>query len=137
MASKPKPVVYVVGNPLVPDDRMPVRLLPLLQKARPDILFEPFEPTRMDIPQKKSLIFIDTVQGIQNVIHLHGLKALEPSSCAYSLHDFDLSGQLLLLEKFGLLGDISIIGVPARGGLKKIEKDVLHELEHILGKGAH
>ena len=127
-------LVYVVGNPLVAEDSMPLRLLPLLRKARPDVSFQPFEPTRMDIPQKKALVFIDTVQDIKKTIHLHGLRALAPpSSTPYSLHDFDLAGQLLLLDKFSLLGPVFIVGVPAKGDLKKITKDVLHELEHIMG----
>ena len=132
--SSPRPrVVFVVGNPLVPSDSMPLRLLPLLKKARPGLDFTPFEPTRMDVAHHQALVFIDTVQGIKKVVHLHGLKALQPSDSAYSLHDFDLAGQLLLLHKFGLLGPVAIIGVPAKGQKEKIAKDVLHELEHITG----
>jgi hypothetical protein len=131
MRAKTRPIVYVVGNPLAPSDSMPLRLLPLLKKARPNLDFQPFEPTRMDIPQKQGLIFIDTIQGIKKVVHLHGIKALAPSDAAYSLHDYDLAGQLMLLDKFGLLGQVSIIGVPSKGEKQKIAKGVLHELEHL------
>ena len=128
-ASKPKSI-YVVGNPLLKDDSMPLRLLPLLQKACPNLVFELFEPTRMDIPHNVDLTFIDTVQGVKKTVYLHGLKALASSNPAYSLHDFDLGVQLLLLDKFGLLGHVHIIGVPARGNVKKIAHDVLHILKH-------
>ena len=134
LKTKTRPVVHVVGNPLTPSDSMPLRLLPLLQKARQDLDFQPFEPTRMDIPQKQSLVFIDTIQGIRKVVHLHGIRALAPSDAAYSLHDFDLAGQLLLLDKFGLLGPVAIIGVPSKGKKEQIAKDVLRELEHVSAK---
>lgn len=131
MSAQSKAVVLVVGNPLVKSDSMPVRLLPLLQKARPDLEFVFFEPTRMDIPHKQDLTFIDTVAGLKQVCLLHGVEALAGPSGAYSLHDFDLAGQLLLLSKFGLLGQVHIIGVPAKGKTGPIAKDVLRGLNGI------
>ena len=93
--------------------------------------FLPFEPTREDIPHNTDLTFIDTVQGLKNVCLLHGVDSLLGPSGAYSLHDFDLAGQLLLLHKFGLLGHVHIIGVPAKGDEKKIAKDVVEEMKKI------
>lgn len=124
-------VVLVVGNPLVPSDSMPLRILPLLQKLCPDINFQPFEPTRMDIPQNTRLVFIDTLQGAKEIIHFHNLGELAPSNASYSLHDFDLAGQLLVLSKFGLIGQVSIIGIPCKGEKEKIAKKVAAILRHI------
>jgi len=131
VVAKQKALVYVVGNPLVPSDTMPLRILPFLRKARPDLSLIPFEPTRQDIPHNVDLTFIDTVQGLKKVCLLHGVESLLGPSGSYSLHDFDLAGQLLLLNKFGLLGHVHIIGVPAKGKEEKIAKDVAHELGRI------
>ena len=123
-----KPIVYLVGNPLVPSDTMPLRILPLLQKELPKIDFQPFEPTRQDIPHNCDLTFIDTVQGLKKVCLLHGVDSLLGPSGAYSLHDFDLAGQLLLLDKFGLLGHVHIIGVPSKGKIEIVGKAVISQM---------
>lgn len=126
-----KSVVLVVGNPLLRQDNLPLRLMPLLGKARPDISFEPFEPTRQDIPHNKQLVLLDSVQGLKKVRVLRDISKLRQPDRAFSLHDYDLGAQLMLMEKFGLLGKTTIIGVPQSGDEKKIMKDVLHELESI------
>lgn len=127
----PKAVVLVIGNPLLAQDSLPLRIMPKLQAARPDVEFLPFEPTREDLPQHQEMVLLDTIQGLKKVRVLSDMKKLEQSSRAFSLHDFDLGAQLMLMDKFGLLGKTIIIGVPQKGDEKKIMNDVLHELETI------
>lgn len=128
LSTDSKPIVYVVGNPLVPSDTMPLRLLSFLREALPSLDFQPFEPTRQDIPHNQDLTFIDTVQGLKEVCLLHGVESLMGPSGAYSLHDFDLAGQLLLMDKFGLLGHVHIIGVPSKGKIEIVGKGVVKQL---------
>jgi len=123
----PKKTDFIVGNPMVERDSMPLKILPMLQKALPQFEFVLFESTRMDIPQKEDLVFVDTVEGAKEVIVLEGVSRIEEVR-ACSLHDFDLGTQLKLLDKFGLLGNVKIIGVPEKGKTAEIGKKVSREL---------
>lgn len=127
----PKAVVLVIGNPLLRQDSLPLRLMPKLRAARPDIEFRPLEPTREDLPHKQKLVLLDSVQGLKKVRVLRDVKKLEPASRAFSLHDFDLGAQLVLMHKFGLLGKTIIIGVPQKGKEEQITEAVLGELASI------
>lgn len=118
-----KQPVFIVGNPLVKKDSMPLKIMPLLQKALPQFEFVFFESTRMDIPQKTDLVFVDTVEGAKEVMVLEGVSRIQEIK-ACSLHDFDLGTQLKLLGKFGLLGKVKIIGVPEKGKVEAIAAKV-------------
>lgn len=126
-----KRVVLVVGNPLLVQDNLPLRLMPKLRAARPDLSFEPFEPTRQDIPHNQELVLLDSVQGLKKVRVLKDVSRVQPSERAFSLHDYDLGAQLVLMEKFGMLGKTIIIGVPQSGDEKKIAEAVVVELAAI------
>lgn len=102
---------------------MPLVIMPLLEKEFPQFEFVPFEPTKMDIPQNADLVFIDTVEGAKEVFEIKDLDRIEQTK-ACSLHDFDLGTQLKVMEKFGMLGKVKIIGVPAKGDREKIAKEV-------------
>jgi Ni,Fe-hydrogenase maturation factor len=65
------------------------------------------------------LIIIDTVEGIKKVALIDDLKKLKTEKI-YSLHDFDLSFNLKLLQKIGRLKKVKIIGVPMDGDKRKI-----------------
>lgn len=114
--------VLVVGNPLVAQDGMPLRIMAKLRERLAQFEFRPFEPTREDLPgDGRELVIIDTLDGAKEAVvlkegDLHRLVSMR----ACSLHDFDLGAQLLLLDKFGLLGKVRIIGVPARGKTAEI-----------------
>ncbi len=123
-----KKTVFIVGNPLVKKDSMPLQIMPILQKKMPGIEFVQFEPTRMDIPHNADLVFIDTVEGLNGVRVLRDISKIQ-SSKAFSLHDFDLGTQLVLMHKFGMLGRVKIIGVPAKGEKEKIARKVALQLE--------
>ncbi len=120
--------VLVVGNPLLREDNLPLRIMPSLREARADIEFEPFEPTREDIPHNEELVLLDCVAGLEKVRVLDDISRVQASGRAFSLHDYDLGAQLALLSKFGMLGKTIIIGVPQSGEEKKIAEEVLKKL---------
>lgn len=102
--------IFVFGNPDVELDALPLRILPRLQKAFPDISFEVKDPNEeWDVPEE--LIAIDTVVGIDAV---RVFDDLAPFLAAprVSLHDFDAFANLSLLKKLGRLKQIKIIGLP-------------------------
>ncbi|HLC85118.1 MAG TPA: hypothetical protein VJH22_04980 [Candidatus Nanoarchaeia archaeon] len=102
--------VYVCGNPLVDQDSLPIRMIPLLRKARPDIEFLDFDPTE-DLPQEPELVIIDTVIDAKELRVYTDIDEFCTTK-AISLHDFDLGLSLKLAKKMGTLHKVLIIGVP-------------------------
>jgi len=102
--------VFVFGNPDLPMDALPVRLVPVLQAKFPQHGFFVKDPNEeWDVPEK--LIVIDTVKGISEVKEFHGLNSFA-NAPRVSMHDFDALTQLRLLQKIGKLKEVTIIGVP-------------------------
>lgn len=103
-------IVYVFGNPDLPEDALPLRLVPLLKHKFPNTAFEVKDPNEeWDVPER--LVVIDTVVGIDRVREFHGLDAFARTP-RVSMHDFDALTQLRLLQKLGKLKTVTIIGVP-------------------------
>lgn len=102
--------IYVCGNPLVKEDSLPLRILPVLQKRFPEINFVEFEPTE-DLPNEDNLVIIDTVINAKEVMIIEDIDKFVQTK-ALSLHDFDLGLNLKLAKKLGKLKSVKIIGVP-------------------------
>jgi Ni,Fe-hydrogenase maturation factor len=102
--------IYVLGNSLVKEDSLPIRLIPVLKKEFPKIEFIEFEPTE-DFPKEKELVIIDTVINAKEVCLISDIDKII-SEKAVSLHDFDLGYNLKLMKKFGMIQKIKIIGIP-------------------------
>ncbi len=102
--------IYIFGNPDLPMDALPVRLVPQLQAKFPQHQFFVKDPNEeWNVPEK--LIVIDTVKGIDQVIVFKDLSKFEAAP-RVSIHDFDALTQLRLLQKIGKLKEVTIIGVP-------------------------
>ena len=122
----------MAGNPLVPEDSLPLKILPRLQNEFRGLEFRELEPTD-DMPGSRSLEIIDTVIGIDKVQVIHDIDKIVTGK-VYSLHDFDLGFTLKLLKKSGRLDSVSIIGVPAHLSEEDAYKGVasaLRALHHI------
>lgn len=114
--------VYVFGNPDLPEDALPVQLLPTLRQEFPHIEFSVKDPNEeWDIPDH--LIAIDTAIGINRVQEFHSLEQFHTSP-RVSMHDFDALAQLRLLQKLGKLKKITIIGIPPHMGVAEALKDI-------------
>lgn len=122
-------IVYVIGNPDVPEDALPIHILPKLQAACPNIVFETKDPNEeWDVPDK--LVIIDTVQGIDQVKLFHDLEHFEAAP-RVTLHDFDAFAQLALLKKIGKLPPLTIIGVPMSIDENEATRAIVSELKKI------
>lgn len=102
--------VFVFGNPDLPQDALPLQLLPRLRAKFPQASFDIKDPNEeWDIPPH--LIVIDTVVGID---HIQQYEDLAPfiQSPRVSLHDFDALSQLRFLQKLGKLQQVTVIGIP-------------------------
>ncbi len=126
-----KRTVLVCGNVLVPDDSLPLRLMPLLQKEFPAAEFITFDPTREEFPPAPQPLFIiDSVEGLQEVKVLHDLAGVQEGG-HFTSHDLDLGAQLLLLTKLGRIGPVTIIGVPRKMDGKKAIGEVAAALKKL------
>lgn len=113
---------FCFGNPLVKQDSLPILLISELNKAFPEIEFIEAESPE-DLEGESEINIIDTAEGIDRVREIN-LDDLKDHKCC-SLHDFDLSMSLKLMQKLGRLKKIMIIGIP----LKYTKKKALSELK--------
>ena len=103
--------VYVFGNPDLEQDSLPVRVVPQLQRVRPDCKFHLRDPLEDwdDVPDP--LIIVDTLRGIEKVTVITDLDAFADAP-RVGMHDLDLLAQLKLLKKVGKLKRVTVVGVP-------------------------
>ncbi len=102
--------IWLFGNPDLPVDALPIKLLPKLKAAFPAVQFSVQDPLdEWEIPP--SLTIIDTVQGLEHVQVFDSLDAFQQDR-RVTMHDFDLGMQLQFLKKLGKLPSLRIIGVP-------------------------
>lgn len=102
--------IFVFGNPDLPEDALPLRLVPQLRQKFPDLTFEIKDPNEeWDVPER--LVVIDTVKGIASVQVFTTLDTFSATP-RVTMHDFDALTQMRLLQKLGKLKQVSIIGIP-------------------------
>lgn len=115
--------IYLVGNELVEEDSLPVKMKDDLESYFSNIVFEEFDPTE-NLPEDcKHLILIDTVMGLDKSKIFNDVDDFS-SQKAYSMHDFDLGWQLKLYKKLKMINKISIIGIPMGAKKETALKDV-------------
>ena len=113
-----KKIIFIFGNPLLPFDRLPLKLIPQLKKEFPEIDFIIKDPNENLEPIDKELIIIDTIANTDEVIVINDLNKIETDKI-YSAHDLDLAFNLKILKKIGKLKKVTIFGVPSE--IKKPE----------------
>jgi hypothetical protein len=127
-------IVYVFGNPDLPADSLPLRILPELEKRLPHVQFVAKDPNEeWDVPEK--LVVIDTVEGINEVTIFDDLTKFAAAP-RVTMHDFDALTNLRYLQKLGKLKKVKIIGIPVVMPEEEAFHEVFALLEKILGAGA-
>lgn len=122
--------IFIFGNPDLPMDALPLRLVPQLRAKFPQATFAIKDPNEeWDVPER--LIVIDTVKGINEVKEFHGLDAFS-SAPRVSMHDFDALTQLRFLQKLEKLKEVTIIGVPPEMDEQKALEDIVSLLKKIV-----
>jgi len=102
--------IYIVGNPLVKEDKGPHVLIPELVRFFPEYSVEEIDPNEDFIPGDGSVI-IDTVEGITNPQWFDSIDSFIQTK-SVSAHDYDLGFHLLFLRKLHKLNTVKILGVP-------------------------
>jgi Ni,Fe-hydrogenase maturation factor len=121
------PKIFIFGNPLLKEDSLPLKMMPSLKEALPDIDFIELDPNEDLESLEKEANIIDTVFGIEKVRVIEDIDSIQESP-KLSMHDFDLGFNLKLLKKMGRLETVRIFGVPPE--IK--EEDALEQLIPLL-----
>lgn len=103
--------ILVVGNPLLKNDSLPLKILPKLKKVFQEIEFKEIDPSEDFQLEGKNLLIIDSAKGIGKVVLLEDLAKI-CNGKIFSLHDFDLGMTLKLLKKANLIESVKIICIP-------------------------
>ncbi|MDP3964132.1 MAG: hypothetical protein Q8Q20_00525 [bacterium] len=121
--------VWIFGNPDLPEDALPITLLPRLRKRFPKHYFVLKDPLdEWEMPSR--LVMIDTVKGLKSVRVFSSLDEFEATP-RVSMHDYDLNTQLRFLDKLGKLPEFQIVGVPDHLSPDQALEQVAGELEKI------
>jgi hypothetical protein len=115
--------VYIIGNPLVIGDSLPILIKPKLRTTFEQFDFVEIDPTENFIPEDGSII-IDSVVGIDSVTWFDSLAAFAQTK-SVSAHDYDLGFHLRFLQKLGKLPSIRIIGIPYELAQSQAERHVI------------
>lgn len=103
-------IVFIFGNPDLPQDSLPLRILPTLEKRFSEIDFRIVDPNEeWEVPEE--LVAIDTVEGINHVQVFPNLEQFR-NSPRFTPHDFDILTHLKYLKKLGKIKRVRIIGIP-------------------------
>lgn len=102
--------IFVFGNPDLPEDSLPLMLLPSLKERFPEVDFAAVDPNEeWEVPEET--VLIDTVLGIGEVKIFRDLDSFQ-SPPRLTMHDFDALSNLKLLYKLGKIKNLKIIAVP-------------------------
>ncbi len=125
--------ITIFGNPDLPQDNLPIQILPELKKIFPQAKFAHLDPYEFDLPPANPWIIIDTVQGLKQVSLLKP-EQISPTASRTTLHDFDLTWQLQLIQKVKKNIAIHIIGIPMGYNQNKALQEVVTILSTLLSK---
>jgi len=118
--------VFVFGNPLIEKDSLPLRILPRLRKRFPQIEFVTADPTEL-LHYDQDAWILDTAEGITEAVVLEDISKLDLPK-RLSVHDYDLTVDLHLLQKLGKLQNVKIIAVPFHFSRNKAFQEVSKKL---------
>ena len=103
-------IVYVFGNPDLPRDSLPLRLLPKLKVLLPGIDFRVHDPHE-EWEIEEEITIVDTVEDLRKVRVFDDLEHFYPAP-RVTVHDFDALANMRYLQKLGRVKRVEIIGVP-------------------------
>jgi Ni,Fe-hydrogenase maturation factor len=125
--------IYVLGNPLVQEDSLPLKMISDLKKAVPKVDFIAVDPNENFPPEgEKDLVILDTVKGIKKAMILDLNNFDDYKNTPISPHDYDLLFHLLLLKKLKKIDRITIVGVPSGEMKEEITDEVKKLIQDVI-----
>jgi len=126
-----KNVILVIGNEILSEESITLQIVRIIRKKYPQFSFVSWDPTE-ELPKEagKHVHLIDTIYGIKHIRVYQTINDffLSPRN---TVHDFDLPVAIQLLQKLGKITDVKIIGVPVRGNIRMLTKQVSSWLDSI------
>jgi Ni,Fe-hydrogenase maturation factor len=113
--------IYVFGNEYLEDDAFAKRVAKVINNTFNVVLCTTPE-VLLDVEEKEILI-LDVVKDIKEPIVIKDISQLKTRNIV-SLHDFDLTYFLKLMQGIGMNKKMKIIGIPQRGDIKRIAQKV-------------
>ncbi len=114
--------ILVFGNEFLKEDSMAKKLADEIKSK--ELNFVKCNSVDDIFKQKGELVIMDVVKGIKKPMIILDVGKLEAGSIT-SLHDFDLGFFLKLLNEMGQIKKLKIIGVPEKGNVSELKKQVL------------
>lgn len=108
------------GNPYLEYDSLAVNIAKELEDSADFVICSSPE----QIMEEKFDYIMDVVEGIDEVKVFDNLKLLNPHRM-FSLHDFDVTFFLGLMEKLGKVDKVKIIGIPMEMDKNKAKEKIL------------
>ena len=115
--------ILVFGNPYLEYDSLAVKVAKEMKDSADFVICTSPE----QIMEEKFDYIMDAVDGIDTVRVFDNLKLLNPHRM-FSLHDFDVTFFLSLMERLGKVDKVKIIGIPMEFNKEKAKakvKDIL------------
>ncbi len=123
--------IWIFGNSDIPEDSLPLKILPSLKKQCPEFTFVIKDPNEeWELPAK--LTIIDTVHGLKEIALFTSLDQFQ-NTPRFTMHDFDLLTNLRWLDKINKLPPFTIIGLPPNTPTKKATTEtfkLLHKIKY-------
>ncbi|MEM7821385.1 MAG: hypothetical protein QXX38_01040 [Candidatus Aenigmatarchaeota archaeon] len=127
IVDKPEKIkILVFGNPLLKENNVAINIAKKLKHELPWINFTFFDVVENLEKEGKNLIIMDVAKGIKNVEIIEDFKRIKREKI-FSMHDFDLSFELRILKRLGLIESFKIICIPIS---KK--KNIVQKLVNLL-----
>ena len=114
--------ILVFGNEFLKKDSMAKKLACSIKSK--EINFVECNSVNDILKQDGTLTIMDVVEGIKKPMIIEDIDRLEANKLV-SLHDFDLGFFLKLLKETGKLKNVRIIGVPEKGAISELKKQIL------------
>lgn len=121
--------ILVFGNPYLRFDSLALEVAKEIKLK--DVEFVTCSSPEQ-IMQEEFDCILDVVEGITDVITFSDLKMLNPHRM-FSLHDFDVTFFLGLMERLGKLDKVHIIGIPMNYNKEQAIKEVENKITEIEG----
>ncbi|MEI6842951.1 MAG: hypothetical protein WCK48_00355 [bacterium] len=118
--------IFIFGNIDLPNDSLPLRILPKLEELFPHISFEIKDPNE-EWEVEENIVVIDTVVGIQDITIFDNLESFSKIP-RVGMHDFDALTNLRYLKKLGKIKNVVIVGIPP----KMDEKITLSKVSNLI-----
>ncbi len=120
--------IYCFGNEYIKEDSMAKILVEEL--SYPGVKFVKSNNPEDIMNESGRIIILDVVKDINEVMLIENLDQLKVRNMV-SLHDFDLSFFLKLMQQMGKIINIKIIGIPQFGDKDKIKEGIMTKLNEL------